>query len=288
MITRRQAAIGLPSLMTASIAFDVAGALDVGRLRLSSAEQLEAFVKLKADLSGEPIGIHYQADVFLFRSNRMMPVLLRCEGYSWNSITKGSDGSYEAKLHEVGFYLNPKTGDVQTEMILPTTNRSHAVEPHFTSKSSYILSPDTIKVPAFADRTDVRLDLQVRPPVSIDDTLIVHEDLQSEFIPTKTGRIERDDGSEVAEGAEPRRVSQLTSFSGDLGLALDPNVTYVPAGSSSMMFSDTGIFIFDLEKPLPVVWRLFGRKVRTHTNVSSGFRSLVDREYPKFWTSPEL
>lgn len=287
MLSRRHAIVGIPSV-AATIAFDFGGARGAGDLQLSKDEQLEAFIRLKADLSGEPVGIYYQADLFWYQADKVMPILARCEGYSWNNVTKRSDGAYDVKLHEVGYYLDRRTGDVLSEITLSATNRSHKVEPHFTSKSSYVLGSEELTVPAFADRSDVTLDLQIRPAVSLEDTLIVHEDLQSEFIPTRTGRIERDDGSAVDENAGTRRVSQLTSFTGNLEQALDPAATYVPATSSSMMFSDTGIFIFDLEEPLPVAWRLFGQKVRTPANVSSSFKDLVDREYSSFWTNPEL
>jgi len=279
--------MGVSSLVTVnSIALEYGGARASEESGLSRQEQLEAFAKLRADSSGEPVGIHYQADIFWLRSDGPLPIMLRAEGYSWNCVTKNPDGSREVKLHEVGYYLNPSSGDVQSKITLPTTNRTHKINSTWTTKSHYTIGADQLSVPALEGRRDVKLDLQIRPAVTIDDTFIMHEDLQSEFIPTRTGRIERDEGATISETAPPRRVSQLTSYYGNLDLALDGNSAYVPATSSSMMFSDTGVFIFDLEKPLPVVWRLFGRKVRTPERVSIGFKSMVDSDYPDFWTNP--
>ncbi len=290
MLTRRNAALGI-----ASAAASTAIMLDFSKISwqsnkawgLSKAEQLELFIKFKADLSGERSGIYYQADLFHLQQNKMLPLLVRCEGFSWNRVTKLTDNRYEATLTEVGYYLDPETGQIQDELPVPTTGEAHKLH-HYTSQSSHIITPDEVLVPNFSDRPDVSVDLQNRPAVVLDDTIVFHEDLQAEFIPTSTGRIERDEQSDIDSSSGYRRVSQMTTYTGDFAKALMEDSTSVPCTSYSMMFSDSRIFIFDLDEHFPMVWRLFGRKVNSIEGLPQAFQDRVQKDHPKFWSESSI
>jgi len=245
-----------------------AGGAAAGRPDGDERERLEAFLRLKADLSGRAVAIYYTADIFLLAPTGTLPLVARAEGLSWNRVVRRGD-AFELQQIDTGLYRSPATEEPLSSLAIESGGKALPVKPYRNS-SSYTATTRSLTAPSLAARPDARLDLDRHGPIETDDQVWAHEDLQ------------------VAFGSTGRRVAQLTTYAGPAAALRDPTVTSVPATSFSAMVTDTRPLVPALEPPRPALWRLVGRKLAGADRAPPRFRAWLAATHPDLLTEPRF
>lgn len=242
----------------------------------SPADRLALFLRLKADLSGRPVPLTYRADIFLNRPDAVMPLIARVEGLSWTQAVRRGADRYEVRQIDVGRYLDPATLAPLTELQPPGATRSR-VKPYRTP-GTYVATPAAIEAPALAKRTDVTLSLDRGEPFVLDDEVWATEDLQTTFGGTAAGRVD-------TAGALHRRVSQFTTFVGAAAAAATVAPS-IPMTTHALIVTDTRPWLIDLPAPLPVLWRMTGRKLGRVDTAPARVRDWLAAAHPDLLAPP--
>lgn len=146
-------------------------------------DSLAAHVKMRCDLAGGRTYWFYTGTVFGNRLGDATRPMLEVEGVSYSTLEALPDGSYRYRLKEAGYYLDPKTGKLQDQVMNPFTGERYRPEPYLSSQVNIFapdlsVTPDVEKLPAgmeyrgritplrqFGDRAWSAEDLFVRTPL---------------------------------------------------------------------------------------------------------------------------
>jgi hypothetical protein len=231
----------------------------------SGTAELETLLRMKADLSGRPTPIYYQSEIFLLTPSTTLPMLARAEGLAWNRVSRRGRGFLVQQV-DTGRYLDPSTGEVLTELLVPGTTGAHSVRAYRTS-NSYVAEDGKLIVPALRN-AGARVDHVLGLPVPIGDVVTAYEDLQVE--------LKKPD----------RRVSQLTTYVAAAAALADRSLTSVPSSFFSAMVTDTRPLVRDLPQAFPSLWRLAGAKVASPSLAPPIFLDWLKRTHPDLLKEP--
>ena len=93
----------------------------------SSAGQLEAFIRMRADSGGREVFTNWWVTVFAAVPGERPRELFRLDGFNVGRIVKAADGSAQLISREVAYYRDLKTGEFLKEWTNPITNEKNTV-----------------------------------------------------------------------------------------------------------------------------------------------------------------
>lgn len=137
---------------------------------LSSAGQLDAFMRIRADSSGKPVFANWWVTVFAVVPGERPRPIMRLEGFNVGRFAKTAEGGQEFITREVAYYRDLATWQILSEWNNPFTNERnqvlHVLNDPVNSRYAPPDQPNATRLPFMVSGNDVflRLDIPLQYP----------------------------------------------------------------------------------------------------------------------------
>lgn len=137
---------------------------------LSSAGQLDAFMRIRADSSGKPVFANWWVTVFAVLPGERPRPILRLEGFNVGRFVKTPEGGHDFITREVAYYRDLGTWQILSEWNNPFTNEKnqvlHVLNDPVNSRYAAPDQPNATRLPFMVSGNDVflRLDIPLQYP----------------------------------------------------------------------------------------------------------------------------
>ncbi|MCB2106874.1 MAG: DUF1838 family protein [Rhodobacteraceae bacterium] len=262
--------------------------LDNGAL---AATPLPEKVKLYARARGAPNGqlgmSWYSGRFWGKRAQQAAKLFFRVDGFSFGRMSFGDDGSLTQNMVEVGFWLDPQTGEPADDWINPYNGL--ACKPQHYKSSQSLTFDRNGNATRENPPPGMQFRGQITEPVVNGDYVWIGEDLIVETV--RPRRDTNADGSAI----DPSTIlppimtaTSLVTFTVRLADVAAPDSEWLP---STMNFQTMGNWYPWMRMGYETgqcMFQLQGRKVRGLEEIPPRLRKLIDERRPGFLENPEV
>lgn len=229
---------------------------------------LGAYVKMRGDLTGNPALYYYQGNLLIAAQGKPPVHVMPAAGVTIMRYARRTDGGWDSRMEEAGYYLDPTTGAVAQQILNPLN--SQRIQPkHYRSSQAFTLTPSGEMLIAQTLPPGITLQTRVAAPqVQIQD-VVVREDI---FVAI---------AADTRRKAPGRFIGSLTLHRARLGDLLNPALSSADC-SYHFQNSETPADWFELGANFTgyQMWQSWGSKLAGPAEIPSALRARIERDHP--------
>ncbi len=259
------------ALITALILFSSLGlvAVDLTKPR----DYLDAFMRVRGDLSGAETVFHWSGKVYSFVPGEARKELFGFEGFSV-ARTVPVEGGYQLLTREAAFYLEPRSGEILSKWKNPFTNKEVDV--------IHIWNDPVNQDLVFSDE-EIRFISKILPSETLGDEIAFYMDI----FPFYDSPLPRREYSQFSQH-DKYQAAEFFQFFVDRSALEDSTLTSVPASITWTRISPWMPFMRMGNKPGNLVFQCRGRKLEGGFEaLPAKIRDYVMATNPLFEKAPE-
>lgn len=285
MTTRRSALAGALTVAQASLAASIVGVSNAHAQAPDAKDMAnnEVFLRVHGSGTPEPSMWWYTGKLWGKNPYDMAVQLFAVEGMSFVREVASADGSFDAKMDEVGFWKDPSSGVLLDSWTNPMNGLLCEAKHYRSSTNSSFDAEGKFNRLGQSDRPSAILNGSIGPAIWSGNSVWTSE--------TIVGRInnQKQAGQGQLEYVGPViTATSLATYSANASDVLDQTQAWVPATFNYQTMGGWYPWMQMGQAPGQISFQLVGRKLQSAKEIPNSLSSLIHERRPGFLENPKI